>query len=270
MSSTINHETNKVVECKVTDKISAILVCQNVPGTVNAKPDRFGEQYLATHQLNPDLVKDLEAGFTYVATGKVDGTCCQIYDGEIHKRRDIKPGREIPQSWRQTGKSSDEKKHLIGFMSLEKGDKWYEDCYATFSDGNLDKSRVTALMINDSGTGLEYRDIEIKELEGQSVEVIGPKWQANPHNLERHCVILHGLIKLDNFPDLFGYVNHTKTNSPLDAIKEWFADSKQMPYLEGIVLHLSNGKMYKLHRHHLAINWKTDLSLDKIPITHTN
>jgi hypothetical protein len=32
-------------------------------------------------------------------------------------------------------------------------------------------------------------------------------------------------------------------------------------YLEGVVLHLENGTMFKIHRHHLDLEW----SVDKIP-----
>src|SRR5437868_15087858 len=70
----------------VRDKISAILVCQFVPDTTTAKTGRSGEKYLATNELNPELLKYLKEGVKYVATGKIDGTCTYIANNTIYKR----------------------------------------------------------------------------------------------------------------------------------------------------------------------------------------
>lgn len=274
----------------VKDKVSAILVCRNVPGTASAKFGRSGEKYLASGQLNPDLASLLRSGIKYKATGKTDGTCTLVQGGVLLKRRDIKQGdgkkkQVIPADWIQTGAEGGASGHLIGFMPLDKGDKWHIDCHAQTSTG-YNMQMVNALELNGTNTGLCYKQIPVATLDGHSVEVMGPKFQSNPHHLKMHCVMRHGLIELRDFPDLTVYATtanpaesseKTDTESKescadvpdaLSAIKHWFAHSAQGPYLEGVVLHLENGQMFKIHRHHLDLEWGPDvaLPLDQIPL----
>jgi hypothetical protein len=245
----------------VKDKISAILVCKHIQGTSTAKTGRSGEKYLATNELNPEIVQLLKQGVRYKATGKVDGTCTLIKDNTICKRRDIKSGREIPATWFQTGfEESKDQTHMIGFMSLEKGDKWQIDCHVK-TDKGYNMEMVNILDLNEDKTGLVYKQVKISELNDKSVEMMGPKFQGNPHKLKLHCLILHGLIHVSNFPDLNEYIKMEQKPNIVEAFKSWFLESKQGQYLEGIVLHFDNGKMFKIHRHHLDLEW----SMDKIP-----
>ena len=80
-------------------------------------------------------------------------------------------------------------------------------------------------------------------MEGKSVELIGSKIQGNPHKVNKHCVYLHGSIELGGFPNDFNR----------DELKEWFTNNDKCKYFEGIVVHFSNGNLYKLHRHHLDL-----------------
>ena len=257
----------------VKDKISPMLVCQNVPGTASEKSGRSGEKYLATPELNNDLVFLLNMGFRYKATGKVDGTCTLVQNGALYKRRDIKQGhgkkkQVIPLDWFQTGTDGGTGGHLIGFMPLDKGDKWHIDCHVQTQDG-YDMNLVNILDLNDTMTGLCYKQVPIQSLDGHSVEVMGPRFQANPHQLKMHCVIRHGLIELRGFPDLSLFATETDEmkeydTDPLRSIKEWFTHSPQGPYLEGVVLHFENGHMFKIHRHHLDLEWSKALPLEQI------
>ena len=73
-----------------------------------------------------------------------------------------------------------------------------------------------------------------------------------------HCVTLHGDILLNNFPDL------TQSDSDLlQRIKDWFDSSDQGPFLEGVVIHLDDGSMFKLHRHHLGMKWNVTTNAQK-------
>uniref|UniRef100_UPI0035F21D13 RNA ligase1 n=1 Tax=Yasminevirus sp. GU-2018 TaxID=2420051 RepID=UPI0035F21D13 len=259
--------------CEVHDKISAILVCAHVKGTETEKAGRSGEKYLATNCLNPGLISAIQAGARVVPTAMTDGTCCRVFNGKIQKRRDIKPGREVPEGWIQTG--SDEKSgHLIGFMDLEKGDKWHYDCHVKdpSSPSGLDINKVLCITTNKAGDALVYEEVNIADLNGHTVELMGPKFQSNPHGLKAHCLMRHGTVKLTDFPDLRDYVSvdgaePLKENALAD-IRNWFLNSKQGPHLEGVVLHLDNGEMYKLHRHHLDLEWsaKSARPLDQIPL----
>jgi hypothetical protein len=248
----------KITPCTVNDKIDTIFNCERIRGTSTNKPNRSGEKYLATPTINPTLAECLESGLKYGVTGKLDGTCCLIKNCAIHKRRDINEGfkNPVPDTWFKTGIKKG--KHLIGFMPLEKNDKWHYDCHP-LKDNKRDMTKVMSL-VRDSNNHLVYQEIEIESLEGKSVEVMGPKFNGNPHHLEKHCVIPHGLFTIENFPEL--KVNDSEA---LNKVKNWFINDPNAGFFEGIVLHFENGEMFKLHRHHLDLEWspKTSKSLDK-------
>lgn len=74
-----------------------------------------------------------------------------------------------------------------------------------------------------------------------SGEVLGPKVQGNPLNLEKHIIALFSLGKVPSFDDV-----------PLDyeGLKAWIPRQKSKYgkdcNIEGIVWHLPNGDMYKI------------------------
>lgn len=242
---------NKKMQTPVIDKISCIFKCSFVKGTTSEKNDRNGEKYIAEDTLNPEVKTLLENNAKYIVTAKIDGTCCIIKNGELLKRRDIKPGKSAPESWIQTG--LDNGRHMIGFMKLEKGDKWHLDAHYKNDDGTYDLSKIRILH-NDNGK-MTYKYENIANLNEMSVELIGPKFQNNPHNVTHHCIVIHGSIVIDDFP-----------NFMIDTIKEWMVTNPKGNYIEGIVIHFENGAKYKLHRHHLDMKWKkSDCSLENFP-----
>lgn len=260
---------NNEIICKVEDKISSILLCEHVKDTITTKPDRAGAKYLATNKIYPELLDKLKNGIKYRPTGKIDGTCCNIKDGRIWKRRDLKSEREKPHDWIMTGKQPDNTTgHLIGIMPLDKGDVWHLDCYVKKSENTKTKTyimeKIMILDLNKEGNGLEYKEIDTESLNGCSVEIMGPKFQKNPHKLKMHCVMKHGIITLNDFPDLTHYIDNS--SDILNDIKNWFTNSQQGPYLEGVVLHLDDGSMFKLHRHHLDMKWNNGTIDDILPL----
>jgi len=273
---------SSVQSSEVLDKISAILVCQMVPGTKTEKFGRSGEKHLAIPELNPELLVFLHHGIKYKATGKVDGTCTLVRNGSLWKRRDIKDVKQqIPTTWVCTG--SEKPGHQIGFMPIEPGDLWYTDCHPhtiVFTEipdkrdptgiktrqietKKYDMTMVRVLDVDPTTHQLSYQYVPITSLEGHTVEVMGPKFQTNPHKLKEHCLMRHGMLVLDDFPDLL----NPKTDILTD-IKHWFDTNPKGPYLEGVVIHLENGKMFKIHRHHLDLEWNVDKipPLDQIPL----
>ncbi len=83
------------------------------------------------------------------------------------------------------------------------------------------------------------------------------------------------LIVLRSFPDLSQYLEITTEKNDitlqtkpglLDAIKKWFAEDPMGQFLEGVVIHIENGHMFKLHRNHLdmPLSPKTVRPLDQI------
>jgi hypothetical protein len=74
--------------------------------------------------------------------------------------------------------------------------------------------------------------------------------------------VRHGIIELKDFPNLIDFLDDS--SDLLDLIKRWFSETETAKYLEGVVLHLENGAMFKIHRHHLDIPWKDALPLENI------
>lgn len=232
---------NDVKSCNVIDKVLPILICKPIKDTTTTKPGRDGEKYLATNEMHPHLKEKLN-GAKFKVTLKVDGTNCFISEGIIWKRRDLKSDRNVPLTWVRTGNDKDG--HLIGIMPLEKGDTWHHDCYV--KDSNMNK--IMILDLNETHTGLEYKEVDTASLNGQSIEIMGPKFQKNLHGLKMHCAMRHGLISISDFPDL------NEVNI-LQSMKDWFSNSPLGAYSEGVVLHLDDGTLFKLHRHHLDMVW---------------
>ena len=108
----------------------------------------------------------------YRITAKIDGTCCRIKNGKLQKRRDIKKGRKIPLDWEET---SNNMGHQIGFMPIDKNDKWHLDCM-TSNGENIN-------VLKKIGRSIAIINTPITELEGKTVELIGPKIQGNPHKV---------------------------------------------------------------------------------------
>lgn len=94
-------------------------------------------------------------------------------------------------------------------------------------------------------------------MEGNSVEVMGPKWQSNPHHLTENCIMRHGAIVLSDFPDLYEYAKDDKLDV-LTTIKDWFTTNPKGNYIEGVVIHFENSMMFKIHKHHLDLEWNPE------------
>ena len=253
--------TSHIKSCNVTDKVHAILVCEHVKDTTTTKPGREGTKYLAINKLNPNLVDKINNGILFKVTIKVDGTCCIIWEGRIWKRRDLKSDRDIPKGWIQTGDKNNGG-HLIGIMPLDNGDKWHLDCYVKNPDTTLNMDKINIIDLNEEQNGLIYKEVDTASLNGQSIEIMGPRFQKNPHKLKMHCAMRHGLVQIKDFPNLIDNADI------LQDIKNWFSTSEHGPFAEGIVLHLDDGSMFKLHRHHLDMKWDVDsiLPLDTIKL----
>ena len=124
-----------------------------------------------THEVNPGCEWVL-AGEGQ-ATRKYDGTCV-MYDGERWwARREVKPGKISPPSWRHvesdttTGKS-------VGWEPVEQSAfaKWHEQAI----DG-------------------------IAEQEEGTYELIGPKVNGNPEGEQAHRLVAHALADVLDIPD---------------------------------------------------------------------
>lgn len=248
----------------VLGKVATILDAVRVE---TEEKDKFGNPimaYLAQDNLRSEIIRLIEKGIAFKVTGKIDGTCTYVINNCLCKRRDIKNAKQvIPKTWIATGAEDGTTGHKIGFMPLEKGDKWHLDCHVKLPDNSYDMSKVVMLILNADKTGLEYNDVDIASLEGMTVEVIGPKWQNNIHKVSRHCIISHGLIELKSFPDCRKYANGSDENgqTALQAFRYWFKNDQIAPFIEGVVIHFATGELFKIHRDHLALTWNAKVSL---------
>jgi hypothetical protein len=261
---------SSIQSCMVVDKVPAIFNCEHVGGTQTEKFGRSGEKYLATGRLNDELISYLTAGLSFKVTAKVDGTSMIVKDGRLLKRRDRKQKwdrkkkkkvlKDMPKSWVLTGVQT--ATHGVGYMPLEKGDTWFFDVFERDLEtpnemdeighpliGGEPSTRVRVARIEEGRLTYEY--VELDELNNRSFELLGPRIQSNSHGLEHHALMEHGEIECSNYPD----ISSNTGESLLEEIREWHRNDPIGAAIEGIVLHFENGKMFKLHRHHLDMEW---------------
>jgi hypothetical protein len=139
-----------------------------------------------------------------IATRKFDGTCCMIRAGKFYKRYDAKQGKAPPDGFEPAQEADPLTGHWPGWLPVGDGpdDKWFREGFSN-----------TALA---DGT----------------YELCGPKVQGDPEKFGKHCLILHGIEKLNDAPRTF------------DALRSYFADHD----IEGIVWHHPDGRMVKIKK----------------------
>jgi hypothetical protein len=201
-----------------------------IPSGTRGKRPRDTRIVIATDRLHPRLRQLQAEGHAASASAKLDGTCARVENGILMKKRDLKPGRSPPEGWMQTDQSRDGDAHRIGFVPVDEGDVW-------FKDARVGDDSIRVLM--PDGTMGERSLVDLSTV---TLELLGPKVQGNPHNLQRHCFYLHGSIQLDNFP-CYG---------PLDRVKDWFKADTQARDLEGVVLNVG-GELFKVTWKHLEM-----------------
>lgn len=106
-----------------------------------------------------------------VATRKYDGTCVKIEKGNYFKRREVRPGKKIPDSFfeedfdKNTGKR-------FGWVPIDpelKENKWHMEAYN-------------------------------KNLPDGTYELVGPKIQGNPEAYDKHVLIRHSEAEIFDVP----------------------------------------------------------------------
>ncbi len=108
-----------------------------------------------------------------VATRKYDGMCCAIINGDLWKRREVKPGKPVPSGFIQTDEDSATGKKF-GWVELSDGpdDKYFRDSH---TDGLVD------------GT----------------YELLGPKVQGNPEGYKQRIWLKHSEAQVLEAPRTF-------------------------------------------------------------------
>jgi hypothetical protein len=143
-----------------------------------------------------------------IATRKIDGTSCEIHQGGLWKRRELKPGEAAPPGFRladrdeTTGKS-------VGWLPVDTQapeDRYHREAFARLAD-------------RQDGT----------------YELIGPRIQGNPEGESQHVLVRHdpaALALAEPVPRSF------------DGLRAYLTDAD----IEGIVWHHPNGSRAKLKK----------------------
>lgn len=148
---------------------------------------------LVVDEVTPGCEWVLGAGV--VATEKIDGTCCRIFDGKLWKRYDRKPAKKhrkrraealeygvehahlAPAGWEACQSAPDVVTgHWPGWLPVDfeaPEDRWHAEAWE-----ELER--------------LEMEGLSGAKALGATCELIGPKVQGNPYGLDRHELVAHG------------------------------------------------------------------------------
>jgi hypothetical protein len=184
-------------------------------------------------------------------TGKVDGTCCLVRDGQLYPRYDKnvrRANKPDPVGWIPTnGVEPDAGGHVIGFRPINgPQDKWHQESLVE-RDGVVFMKVVEVAHQTPNEISFAIREVPISVLEGKTVELVGPKINGNKHGVPVHSCVVHGSI-------------HVECNwSSHESLSDWYR-SDIGSLFEGVVLHdINNNELFKTHRGHVGqhtLSWK--------------
>lgn len=151
-----------------------------------------------------------------IATEKIDGTSCMVRDDVLYKRYDLKPGKTPPAGFEQSGEADAVTGRIQGWVPVGDGpeDKYHREAFGRLSE-------MVSMIID--GT----------------YELIGPKIQGNPYDLEYHVLEPHGFVRLHNVPLDF------------TGLQAYLGQEN----IEGIVWHHPDGRMAKIKARDFGIKW---------------
>lgn len=144
-----------------------------------------------------------------VAIKKLAGTCCLVKGGKLFRRYTLRAGKTPPSGYEQV--DFDEKTNKgygwIPVDILKPADKYHIEAWANIS------------LVLPDGT----------------CELIGPKLQGNPENIDFHMLVPHSGIGAVEYPDIpLGF----------NQMKEWMKGKD----FEGVVFHHPDGRMGKIRK----------------------
>lgn len=138
-----------------------------------------------------------------VATLKIDGTSCLVRDGLLYKRFDCRKGKTEPPGFVPAQEADPITGNRPGWLPVGYGpeDHWHQEGMKNYRDQR-------GAILSDWTPTPDW-----------TYELIGPKVQGNPYNLNAHMLTPHGEIKVHDAPRTF------------DELRAFFAERM----IEGIV-----------------------------------
>lgn len=283
-------------KCSVKGKVKCVFQPKVIQSTSGKRNDQM-YKVVASEKMSDDFVRYMNENNLH-ASEKLDGTCCYIgeFRGRpwLWARHDIKPNKpadkrfkayqhtknehiltngidekyppyvwdvendfkEAPDDWiAASGVSQedilpDDIGHIVGWVPVDPSLRqhlWH------LSVVNLNEGRGLFLYNNKDGR-MELQLDDLQKHCGKTFELIGTHVNGNPYKLgckksPIHMLVQHGEFKINTFPPMEKF-SHT-------SLKTWF-DEEVDGKVEGVVWHSHDGKMFKLHRHHLDMKWPVD------------
>jgi hypothetical protein len=180
-------------------------------------PTLFQRNYGSDYLVRDELVEGCEwviAG-EGVATRKYDGACCQVLDGKLWKRHELKRDKPVPAGFVSTEDVDPRTGARPGWLPIGDGpeDGWFRAAYAT--------------------TAAAYSTAVLPD---GTYEACGPHFQGNPENFDIDLLEHHGD---------FVYAPTSEPPRDFAGLRAWL---EGMPGIEGIVWHHPDGRMCKIKR----------------------
>ena len=189
----------------------------------------FKRDYDGTRLVYDELVEgsDWVANGEGVATVKYDGTCCLVRDGKLHKRYD----RKLTNSAKRGKKEG----------SWEVSD--FRPAPANWEPAEAEADPNTGhwpgwLPVSDAPEDRWHRQAFKPTLPNGTYELVGPKVQGNPYQLESHELWRHGSEMIE-------------APRSYEELKKWLEIHK----IEGIVWHHPDGRLVKIKRKDFGYKW---------------
>ena len=170
-------------------------------------------------EITPEFSSEIcrDAVYNGTSTIKFDGSCCTILSGDLYKRYDYKPGRQLPEGAIPCQEKPDETTgHFPHWVKCDKDkpeDKWLLDAYDRYKPLHLWRS-------------------------GDTFEAIGKHFNGNAYHLENDILVPHGTIALD-VPRNF------------EGLRKFLAEN----YIEGIVFWKDGAPVCKIKRIDFGFDW---------------
>lgn len=143
------------------------------------------------------------------ATRKYDGMCCMVRDHKLHKRCEVRPGKEAPYGFELIATDPETEKSY-GWVEVGYGseDKYFREAV----NGNPDKV----------------------DLADGTFELLGPKVQGDPERMLRHVLLRHELAETFN----------PEPPVEFEKLRDWLEPLD----IEGLVWHHPDGRMVKIKK----------------------